>query len=302
MSKQEKRFLTSGELRAEAEDGQFILSGYAALFSSPSKDLGFVETIAPTAFDRALREKQLVRLTFQHSLDAVLARTDNGSLELSTDTKGLKFRGQLNRKIQLHSDLFEATKAGLYNEMSFAFEVAAGGDTWSADGRQRTLTDVNLFDVSLVATGAYSNTLATARSANGATALAETFQRLSARATDSINQADEQRQRRAAEVLQRITTEKRKDAAFEAACERACRELDPPLDFCDVDEDQNFIYGSDPNDVSDDCLRFSYEIDANGDLILDESTRTKTKHSLLHTERGRKILFFKRIKRSAGRG
>ena len=55
-SKQEKRFLSGGELRAESEDGQFILSGYAALFSSPSKDLGFFETISPTAFDRALRE------------------------------------------------------------------------------------------------------------------------------------------------------------------------------------------------------------------------------------------------------
>lgn len=301
MSKQETRFLAS-ELRAETEGEQFILSGYAALFSSPSKDLGFIETIAPGAFDRALRERQLVRFTFQHSLDAVLARTDNSTLQLSTDSKGLKFRAQLNRKIQLHSDLWEATKAGLYNEMSFAFEVAEGGDTWSADGRQRTLRDVDLFDVSLVATGAYSNTLATARSADGAT-LDETFQRLTARAITSIEQADQERRRAAAAVLARIAAENRADddnAEDEVdPFEAACRALG--LDYCDNDE--SFVFASDPNDLNEqNCLRFEYQIADEGAVVLNEDSRTKVKHELLHSERGRKILFFKRMKRTAGRG
>jgi HK97 family phage prohead protease len=165
----EKSISICGELRAESQGEKFQLTGYAALFDSPSKNLGgFVETIAPGAFDRALREKQVVRCTFNHSLDAVLARSDNGTLALATDKKGLRFTAQLNKKIQQHKDIFEACKAGLYNECSFAFIVAPDGQKWSPDGSQRTLLDVDLADVSLVSTGAYEGTSASARSATSA--------------------------------------------------------------------------------------------------------------------------------------
>lgn len=158
--------LFRGELRAESQGDKYQLVGYAALFNSPSKNLGgFVEVIAPGAFDRALREKQVVRFTFNHSLDAVLARSDNGTLSLAADEKGLKFAAQLNKNIQQHRDLFEACKAGLYDEMSFAFVAPPDGQQWSPDGTQRTLLDVDLCDVSLVATPAYQGTSAAARSA-----------------------------------------------------------------------------------------------------------------------------------------
>ena len=166
----EKSVIVAAELRAESAGDKFQLVGYAALFNSPSKNLGgFVETIAPGAFDRALREKQVVRFTFNHSLDAVLARSDNGSLALSTDSKGLRFVAQLNQNIQQHRDIFEACKAGLYNECSFAFTVAPNGQTWSTDGTQRTLTDLDLADVSLVGVPAYEGTSASARSAAAST-------------------------------------------------------------------------------------------------------------------------------------
>src|SRR5579863_8217754 len=143
----EKRFVTRAtELRAESQGEEFVITGYAALFNSPSKNLGgFVETIAPQAFERTLAEKPVVRFTFNHSLDDVLARTDNGTLALNTDSKGLKFRAQLNPKITRHSDLWEACRSGLYNECSFAFTVhEPGGQSWSPDGTQRTLLDVDL--------------------------------------------------------------------------------------------------------------------------------------------------------------
>jgi hypothetical protein len=159
-----------GELRAESQGEKFQIAGYAALFNSPSKNLGgFVETIAPGAFDRALREKQVVRFTFNHSMDAVLARSDNGTLKLATDKKGLRFVAQLNKNIQQHKDLFEACKAGLYNECSFAFTVAPDGQQWSPDGTQRILLDVDLYDASLVGVPAYEGTSASARSAASAT-------------------------------------------------------------------------------------------------------------------------------------
>jgi HK97 family phage prohead protease len=183
----EKSTIFRGELRAESQGDRFQISGYAALFDSPSKNLGgFVETIAPGAFDRALQEKQVVRFTFNHSLDAVLARSDNGTLALTTDSKGLKFKAQLNKNIQQHRDLFEACKSGLYNECSFAFTVPPDGQKW--DGTQRTLLDVDLLDCSLVATPAYEGTSAAARSATAIVGPSDLLARLLAMPGDWARQ------------------------------------------------------------------------------------------------------------------
>jgi HK97 family phage prohead protease len=309
MSKQEKRFLSGGELRADTD---FSISGIAAPYNQKSHNLGgFIEVISPGAFARSLREGADVRCLFQHDPRQILGRTKSGTLTLTDSSAGLGFRCQLDKNSQAHTDVYGAIKRKDITDMSFAFTVPDGGDDWTgfatdetgARVQLRTLRDVDLMDVSPVCWPAYgTGTTVDARSmpdyVAGGWNTEASFQRLAARATDSINQADEQRRRRAAEVLKRITTEKRKDVAFEESCEKACRELDPPLDFCDVD--QNFIYGSNPDDVSEDCLRFEYQIDDEGAVVLNEDSRTKVKHELLHSERGRKILFFKRIKRSAG--
>lgn len=216
----EKSIVFRGELRAEAQGDKFQIAGYAALFNSPSKNLGgFVETVAPGAFDRALREKQVVRFTFNHSMDAVLARSDNGSLALSTDNKGLRFVAQLNQNIQQHRDIFEACKSGLYNECSFAFTVAPNGQTWSTDGTQRTLTDVDLMDVSLVGVPAYAGTSAAARSASASTS------DLLARAL--AMPGDWARQEKAHEITLQLLDEQQRDASAAA-------------DVSDVDDEDDF--------------------------------------------------------------
>lgn len=297
MQKIEQRTLSSVELRAEPD---FVIAGYGALFNSPSKNLGgFVETIAPTAFTRSLAEKAPVQFTFNHSQDFILARNNsNGTLALSTDAKGLKFRAQLNSKIQSHCDIWEACRSGLYTECSFAFTVAENGQSWSPDGTQRTLLDVDLIDVSLVGSPAYEGTTASARSADGG--YVETM-----RARLATMNADFERSERAHALRMQLLSEGRSDSDSdldeEDLFESACRELDPPLDFCDSDDD--FVFASDPNDLNEEnCLRFEYTVNADGTLEVDTASRTEVKHSLIHSERGRKILFFKRMKRTAGRG
>jgi uncharacterized protein len=219
----EKSNIFRGELRAESQGDQFQISGYAALFDSPSKNLGdFVETIAPGAFDRALQEKQVVRFTFNHSLDAVLARSDNGTLALTTDSKGLKFKAQLNKNIQQHRDLFEACKSGLYNECSFAFTVPPDGQKWSPDGTQRTLLDVDLLDCSLVATPAYAGTSAAARSATAIVGPSALLARLLAMP------GDWQRQERAQALGLEIAASER--AARAAAADEAEDDTDEEMD------------------------------------------------------------------------
>jgi len=55
-------------------------------------------------------------------------------------------------------DARELISRGDVDAMSFGFTVARGGDEWSADGSVRTLTKINLHEVSIVAFPAYTAT------------------------------------------------------------------------------------------------------------------------------------------------
>ena len=160
------------ELRA-ADDGSMKLVGYAATFNSPSKDLGgFVETVAPGAFTRAITEKQDVKCLLNHDPNFVLGRVQNSTLYLEQDARGLKFACELDPKRESHREVHAAVKRGDINECSFAFHAPENGQRWAdvkdTRGRYlyqaRTLTDVDLFDVSAVTHPAYSTTKVVARS------------------------------------------------------------------------------------------------------------------------------------------
>jgi len=55
-------------------------------------------------------------------------------------------------------DARELISRGDVDAMSFGFTVARGGDEWSSDGSTRTLTKINLHEVSIVAFPAYTAT------------------------------------------------------------------------------------------------------------------------------------------------
>lgn len=170
MNKREIRFLAA-ELRA-ATDGDFVLEGYAALFNNESKDLGgFRETIAPGAFTRSLRENADVKALFNHDSNLILGRSKSSTLALKEDERGLYFRAQLNKESQQHRDIYASVQRRDIDECSFAFSVPVGGQRWEekkdSDGSvyaARTLTDVDLFDVSAVTYPAYGGTSVAARS------------------------------------------------------------------------------------------------------------------------------------------
>jgi uncharacterized protein len=163
----------SAELRAEAEGDEMAIAGYAALFNQNSKNLGgFKERIAPGAFTRSLKEGADVKALLNHDPSHLLGRTKNGSLTLSQDERGLKFRCVLNAESGAHRDLYASIKRGDLDECSFAFTVPQGGDSFDeaidetgVRYQRRTLKDVNLLDVSAVTYPAYNNTSVGARSA-----------------------------------------------------------------------------------------------------------------------------------------
>jgi len=160
------------EVRAEGDGLTF--RGYAAVFNSPSEDLGgFRETIMPGAFTRsvnaAMNGSRDIKMFLNHNSDVVLASTKAKTLRLSEDERGLMAEADLPDSAW-GQPVATAVKRGDISAMSFGFNVpgktSAGtpAQEWSTDHKQRTLHEVRLFEVSPV-TGwpAYAATSASVR-------------------------------------------------------------------------------------------------------------------------------------------
>lgn len=151
----ESRF--SPELRA-TQEGR--LSGYAAVYNSLSHDLGgFREVILPGAFDRTLREFPDVLALVEHDTNKVLARTTNGTLRLAPDDYGL--RVEIDPADTSYArDLLALVRRGDVAGMSFRFRPFPGGARMdlSTTPPTRSLTSVQLAEVSVVVSPAYPDT------------------------------------------------------------------------------------------------------------------------------------------------
>ena len=144
------------EVRLDEGSDETKVRGYAALFDTDSRDLGFRETISTRAFDGRLEDN--VILTFNHDPNLILDRNVGGTLNLSVDERGLIYEATLPNTTT-GNDVAELMRRGLLYESSFAFTVE--DDDWSKDGdiTRRTINKIGrLVDVSIVGVGAYANT------------------------------------------------------------------------------------------------------------------------------------------------
>ena len=147
----ERRFLSGVEIRANSKAGK--LEGYAAVFNSPSEDLGgFVETIRPGAFGRAINQRQNVACLFNHDMNLILGRTTSGTLRLAQDSMGLHFSCDVPDS-PLGRNVYVSVERRDISGCSFSFQALA--DDWNGDGTQRELIDLDLFDVGPVTQPAY---------------------------------------------------------------------------------------------------------------------------------------------------
>ena len=154
MTKIERRVFTVGELRIKDDDMAPMIAGHAAVFDSPSEDLGgFREVIAPGAFAETLKNAD-VRALFNHDPNAILGRSTAGTLRLGEDKAGLAIEID-PPDTQVARDLLTSMKRGDVTQMSFGFRTVE--DKWEIkDGHDlRTLIEVELFDVSPVTFPAY---------------------------------------------------------------------------------------------------------------------------------------------------
>jgi uncharacterized protein len=149
------------EVRAEGDGMTF--TGYASVFNSPSEDLGgFIEYVAPGAFKRSLQSRNEVKLLWNHDSGEPLASLRGGTMQLVEDQRGLKVTAQLPNTTR-GRDIAELLRTKVIDSMSFGFNVIR--DSWSSDGKTRTLESVRLFETSIVSFPAYPSTTATVRSA-----------------------------------------------------------------------------------------------------------------------------------------
>lgn len=159
-------------IECRAADGELPkIVGYAALFNSLSEDLGgFREQIAPGAFSSI--ETDDIRALFNHQPEYVLGRNTAGTLGLAEDAKGLRVE-ITPPDTAWANDLISSMRRGDINQMSFGFFTRS--DVWDSVNGEiiRTLTDVELFDVSVVTFPAYSETYVDVRALDKAKSIAE---------------------------------------------------------------------------------------------------------------------------------
>ena len=127
-----------------------VIVGYAAVFQSPSRDLGgFIETIHPRAFDDVLKTNPDVVGVFNHDKNMLLARSANGSLRLKADPYGLRYE-MMPPKTKTADEVVELVSGGYVTGSSFAFAISrSGGDSWSTDERgirRREIRSISLLD------------------------------------------------------------------------------------------------------------------------------------------------------------
>jgi HK97 family phage prohead protease len=153
-----ERFEMSTEIRAmDSGNGELRIGGYAAQFNKEATGLSFREVIAPGAFKRSLQSGEPVYLLVNHDTNGIpLASTSGGTLNLSEDEIGLRMEADLDPANPKAQELFSAISRGDIAKMSFAFTVNQGGST--REEGLRTLTDLNLFEVSAVTWPAYNDT------------------------------------------------------------------------------------------------------------------------------------------------
>ena len=147
----------------EEEIEERIIEGYAIVFNELSEDLGgFREMITPEAVNEELINNSDIYYLYNHNNDSIpLARSNHGSgsLELTIDNKGLKYRFNC-----LNTEFYQLVQRGDLDKSSFAFSLPkdGSGEIWEKSQEYNYVRKIvkieQLFDCSAVLVPAYSTT------------------------------------------------------------------------------------------------------------------------------------------------
>lgn len=144
----------------ERGDG-FTLEGYAAVFDTPTRidswEGRFDEVIARGAFGKTISERRPV-LQFDHGRDVATGSVPIGAIEeLREDDHGLFVRARLHDNARVEP-IRQAIASGAIDGMSFRFRVTREEWDESTDTPQRTIREVDLYELGPVVFPAYAAT------------------------------------------------------------------------------------------------------------------------------------------------
>ena len=129
------------------------------LLFSPKRKKWFKEIMEPGVFKRALENNVDIPMLLEHDYSKEIARTSNGTLELTEDNIGLKFKATITDQ-----DLYDSIHNGEINSCSFGF-ICEDADYEFVNNKEekRYVKDLQLLEVSLVKNPAYIGSLVEAR-------------------------------------------------------------------------------------------------------------------------------------------
>lgn len=148
-----KEFEAPFELKA-LDEAQGIFEGHAAIFGQPDQ---FGDVIVAGAFKKSLHKypKKKVKMLRQHKQDSIIGVW----LAIKEDDVGLFVKGQLLLGIQAAQETLLLLKAGALDSLSIGFRTVV--DQFDTTKKVRSLLEIALFEISLVAVPAQMGALVT---------------------------------------------------------------------------------------------------------------------------------------------
>ncbi|WP_245943267.1 HK97 family phage prohead protease, partial [Rhodovulum viride] len=156
------------DIKALREKGE--IEGYASTFGGEADSYG--DIIAPGAFAESLAEhaakSTMPKMFWQHDPWQPIGKWTSAV----EDGKGLLVKGQLNMGVQRAREAYELLKAGDIDGLSIGYRVRSY--ELDEEAEMRTLTNLNLREVSIVSIGANENaTIAAVKAERRVTAVTE---------------------------------------------------------------------------------------------------------------------------------
>ncbi len=166
MSDLEYRVFPQPATLRQSEDGDvFDVKGYASVFNAETR-IGdfFIEKVSPGAFSKTLRNNDQIMLLSHGGLP--IARRSSETLSLKEDATGLAFIATLDSGDSDSRSLRTKLDRGDVDGMSIGFRVIKSEWEEREDELDvRTITEMELFEISAVAFPAFPQTSISLRSA-----------------------------------------------------------------------------------------------------------------------------------------
>ena len=149
------------DIKLDYNSEQRKLGGYINVVERASETLyskqrgkWFKETIKAGTFTRALQKNDSIPMLLEHDWDRQIAHTANGTLELREDAIGLRFDAVVDE------DTFNEIQQRNITSCSFGMKVNEQEfETINPKMEKRYISNIDLFEVSLVANPAYVGSL-----------------------------------------------------------------------------------------------------------------------------------------------